>query len=191
MERFWICRQGGAVEGPFSDGQVMGLFRTGKLTLDDQICLDGEMDWRPVSNELSWIDAKPAGRVLGAKEAGFRRGNTAAAFSSAMAARDREVVKGCDRAMFVMVVLMFLAACVPGLGLLTWPLAGVVALVITVLAVVQMTRGGVTAGIWSLVTGWILVPVMVMVIQVVSLKAFSTYRVLEDLDSKAADVSGP
>jgi hypothetical protein len=179
MDRFWIARNGGNAEGPFSEGQVRGMFTTGGLTLDDLICADdGKESWRPISNELGWIDVptesqpqKSGTRLVGAGEAGFRRGNTAAAFRGEMEKRDAATVKGCERAIFWLMLLMIGTAFVPGLGLLTWPLTAVVGLVIVILAVVQITKGAASKGVWNLLLGIVFLPIAVVVIQLIVLGA--------------------
>jgi hypothetical protein len=49
MVTYWLSRNGGAAEGPFTQAQILRMWAAGQITVSDQVCEQGLDDWLPAS----------------------------------------------------------------------------------------------------------------------------------------------
>lgn len=171
MKRYWLCRAPGqAAEGPFELAQIQALFARGQITADASVCEVDTTDWYHVGSELRYQRelAKPAPLPPPTV-------TTAVAVERGIAQRDQDLVKTWGRAADWLVVLTCLFALIPGIGLLAWGAVGIVAIIVTVLAIMTFGKGRVGKGIWMLVGAWVAMPIAVLIANIVGTGTFTDW----------------
>lgn len=166
LTTYWLCRAPGcATEGPFTLGQLRAMHGTGAVNAASVVCRQGEQDWLSLDDELGAVEIE-RGPVLSKPTAAAPRQPS---FEESMRRRDAAHANGYNKAINWITALICLTGAVPVLGLLAYVLWGGWALVATVLCVMQMSKGQTSMGIQNLIGVWILAPLVIAGLQMISL----------------------
>lgn len=166
LTTYWLCRApGSATEGPFTLGQLRKMHDAGSVTAEAQVCRQGEQEWMSLDGELAALEIE-RGPVLSKPVAAAPRQPS---FEESMRRRDAQHANSYNKAINWITALICLSGAVPVLGLLAYVLWGLWALVATVLCVMQMSKGQTGMGIQNLIGVWILAPLVIAGLQMVSL----------------------
>lgn len=56
MNLYWLSREGGAAEGPFTEDQLLAMWRSGAITANAMVCLEGCDDWTLWRDEVGRLE---------------------------------------------------------------------------------------------------------------------------------------
>lgn len=55
MNTYFVAH-GSSITGPFAEEQLLNMWRSGAITADAHVCLDGTEEWIPIKRELNMIE---------------------------------------------------------------------------------------------------------------------------------------
>jgi len=58
--KYWVSKNGAEAEGPYWRGKLVQLYDMGSLAPDDQICMEGTVDWLPAKETVDLIKQEQA-----------------------------------------------------------------------------------------------------------------------------------
>lgn len=156
---YWLSRdETAAPEGPYSLSQLRTLVRGNWLGEAAMACKDGENQWRSLMSVLSDPDPVTAPPLN---------------MDQVLRQRDRGLVKGCDMAIQVLCWLAVGLALIPAVGIFLALAVWVpVAIVCSLLAVVQMVKGSGVKGVVNILAAWIALPLVMFIGQAFSVGFF-------------------
>lgn len=156
MNSYWLSRSGSSdLEGPFSLGQLEGMYARGDLTQRARVCLLETEDWRFIGEEI---------------EAVRQLKNTSPKPTPPPIPKGQFHTQGqaWRRTVDLLCTICIVFAAVPVVGLFAWWLYGVALIVCLVLCVLLFVRGEVRDGLWGLLFTFVFTPLGIALMNVIA-----------------------
>jgi formylglycine-generating enzyme required for sulfatase activity len=190
VDEFYINKNN-QQHGPFSEEEIRQLVYEGTYNVNDRAWKEGASDWAPL-NQLISISGPPRILPLSNNNAAMAGNEQWKQMPSVHALNyDNGSQKVAPTALiklsWILLGLMCLAACIPGLGFGTWALASPILLTTFILGIIVLTRNATFQGVSILLASVVVVPVVIFVAPIVStLVAGGVVSAIEDSAGRKA-----